>query len=334
MSRSPDGAAGAWGRDEPGETSIVLAFAAIYLIWGSTYLAIRWAVETLPPLGMASVRFLLAGSMLYGWSRWRGAPPPTRRQWKDAAIAGTLLLAGGNGAVVVAEQWVPSGLAALLVASVSLWLVVLDALFGSKSRPSMRTVFGLLAGLAGVALLAGSPGLGAGGRQERVGAALLLFAAVAWAAGFTLFTVCFAASAPARPRGNADDHGGHRPRRDVVGLGRACRLRRRFGVHKILDGASIPDRRGGADRIRGLHLAAHGDHSGSGGDVRVRQSGRRDDAGVGVGGRARDSPVDRRGRHHPGICGGHHFGVWQPAAGARRQSRVEQRIAMTRRVRV
>lgn len=197
MSRSPDGAAGAWGRDEPGKTSIVLAFAAIYLIWGSTYLAIRWAVETLPPLGMASVRFLLAGSMLYGWSRWRGAPPPTRRQWKDAAIAGTLLLAGGNGAVVVAEQWVPSGLAALLVASVSLWLVVLDALFGSKSRPSMRTVFGLLAGLAGVALLAGSPALGAGGRQERVGAALLLFAAVAWAAG-SLYSRY--ASRPPRPR--------------------------------------------------------------------------------------------------------------------------------------
>lgn len=183
MPRAPDTAVGAWGNAEPGQASIALAFSAIYLIWGSTYLAIRWAVETMPPLGMASVRFLVAGSMLYGWSRWRGAPRPTGRQWRDATIAGTLLLAGGNGAVVVAEQWVPSGLAALVVASVSLWLVILDALFGSKIPPSTRTMAGLLIGFGGVALLTGGPGLGAGGKQELLGAGLLLFAAVAWAAG-------------------------------------------------------------------------------------------------------------------------------------------------------
>ncbi len=161
----------------------MLAFGAVYVIWGSTYLGILWAIETMPPLLMASVRFLTAGAVLYGWSAARGAPRPTGAQWRVAAVAGTLMLAGGNGAVVVAEQWVPSGLTALLVASVPLWLVVLDALFGSRTRPSRRAQAGLLAGFAGVALLAGSPGVGAGGPEELFGALIVLFGAGAWAAG-------------------------------------------------------------------------------------------------------------------------------------------------------
>jgi drug/metabolite transporter (DMT)-like permease len=185
------------GQDEPGTTPIVLAFAAVYLIWGSTYLAIRWAIETMPPFWMAAVRFLVAGVALYVWARWRGAPRPTGRQWRDAAISGTLLLAGGNGAVVVAEQWVPSGLAALLVASVPLWLVVLDALFGAKIRPTRRTTVGLVAGFLGVGVLAGSPGVGAGGPEELLGGLLVLGGSVAWASG-SLFSRY--AKLPARPR--------------------------------------------------------------------------------------------------------------------------------------
>ena len=194
MSR-PSG--GATGGVEPGPTPIVLAFAAIYLIWGSTYLAIRWAIETMPPFGMAAVRFLIAGMLLYAWSRSRGAPTPSPRQWRDAAISGTLLLAGGNGAVVVAEQWVPSGLVALLVASVPLWLVLLDMLFGARIRPSRRTMVGLAAGFVGVGVLAGSPGVGAGGIEEMFGAVLVLAGSVSWAAG-SLFSRY--AKLPARPR--------------------------------------------------------------------------------------------------------------------------------------
>jgi drug/metabolite transporter (DMT)-like permease len=168
---------------EPALSLVVLAFAAIYLVWGSTYLAIRWAVETMPPLSMAAARFLVAGGAAYAWSLSRGDERPSPRQWRDAAVAGTLLLAFGNGAVVVAEQWVPSGLTALLVGSVPLWLVVLDALFGSRGRPSPRAGVGLMVGFGGLVLLAGSPGVGAGGVHELGGALLVLFGAFAWAAG-------------------------------------------------------------------------------------------------------------------------------------------------------
>jgi drug/metabolite transporter (DMT)-like permease len=162
---------------------LLVAFASIYLIWGSTYLAIRWAIEGVPPFLMAAVRFLVAGGGLYAWLRVRGQSRPTRRQWLGAAISGGLLIAGGNGSVVVAEQWVPSGLAALLIGSVPLWLVVLDTVAGSRVRPSRRVALGLVVGFGGVGVLAGSPGAGAGGPQELAGAMLILGGSVCWAAG-------------------------------------------------------------------------------------------------------------------------------------------------------
>jgi drug/metabolite transporter (DMT)-like permease len=195
MSATTEGSEGAPG--EPRPSTVLLAFAAVYLVWGSTYLAIRFAIETVPPMTMAAIRFSVAGVLLYGWSRARGAARPTARQWRDAAIVGTLLLAGGNGAVVLAEQWVPSGLAALLVATVPLWLVILDALFGSRSRPSRRAITGLAMGFGGVALLTGSPGVGAGGPEELLGALLVLCGSFVWAAG-SLYSR-YATTAP-RPR--------------------------------------------------------------------------------------------------------------------------------------
>jgi drug/metabolite transporter (DMT)-like permease len=173
------------------------AFAAVYVIWGSTYLAIRVAIETIPPLFMAAVRFLIAGVGLFAWTRARGAPKPTPEQWKAAAVVGCLLLAGGNGAVVIAEQWIPSGLAALLVASVPLWLVLLDSLWGSRSRPSLRVITGLAAGFGGVGILVGSPGAGAGGREELFGVLLVLGGTLAWAIG-SIYSRH--APAPDRPR--------------------------------------------------------------------------------------------------------------------------------------
>lgn len=164
-------------------THVLAAFGAIYVIWGSTYLAIRFAIETLPPLLMAGVRFLVAGSLLYGWARVRGATRATRSQWKAAAVVGGLLLVGGNGALVVAEQWVASGPAALLVASVPLWMVVVDWLWGSRVRPGGRVAFGLLLGFGGVAFLAGSPGAGAQGSHALAGSALVVVGSLAWATG-------------------------------------------------------------------------------------------------------------------------------------------------------
>lgn len=164
-------------------SALVLAFAAVYLIWGSTYLAIRVAIETLPPFLMAGARFLIAGALLYAWMRRRGAPPPAPHHWRAAAVVGGLLLVGGNGGVVWAEQTVPSGLAALLVATVPLWIVLLDWLRPHGPRPTLALVAGLVAGFAGVAMLIG-PGRFAGGAQvDPLGGAVLLLASVSWAAG-------------------------------------------------------------------------------------------------------------------------------------------------------
>lgn len=160
-----------------------MAFAAIYLIWGSTYLAIRVAIETLPPFIMGSTRFITAGAILYAIAR-RGSPEsPTRSHWRSAAIIGGLLLLGGTGGVIWAEQLVPSGLAALMVSTVPLWMVLLDWLRGGSVRPASGVLLGLLLGLAGIGLLV-EPGKLAGGSQmNAVGAVVLVFAALSWAIG-------------------------------------------------------------------------------------------------------------------------------------------------------
>jgi drug/metabolite transporter (DMT)-like permease len=161
---------------------LVLAFAAVYVIWGSTYLAIRFAIETLPPHTMAGARFVLAGAILYVWARARGAAAPERRHWWSATVVGGLLLLGGNGGVVWAEQRVPSGIAALLIASVALWMVLLEWLQRGP-RPTRRTLLGLVFGLSGVALLVSSRGQAAGERVDPLGAAVLVLASLSWAWG-------------------------------------------------------------------------------------------------------------------------------------------------------
>jgi len=163
-------------------TRVLLAFAAVYTVWGSTYLAIRVGIETIPPLLMASVRFLVAGTLLYGVSRLRGGPRPTRGNWRATAVVGALLLLGGNGAVVLAERTVPSGVAALLVATVPVWMVVLDWLWRGAARPGLRVVAGLLLGIAGLGLLVG-PGAIGGGAIDGTGAAILVAGSLFWATG-------------------------------------------------------------------------------------------------------------------------------------------------------
>jgi len=132
---------------------IIAAFAVVYLVWGSTYLGIRWAVETLPPFLLTGTRFLAAGALLYVWARIRGAPAPERRTWLPALGIGTLLVTGGNGLVVWAEQRVPSGLAALIVAGMPLWVAVFERVSPGGKPLSAARVGGLLVGFAGLALL-------------------------------------------------------------------------------------------------------------------------------------------------------------------------------------
>ena len=169
------------GRHPP-QGKLITAFAAVYLIWGSTYLGIRFAIETIPPHLMAAARFLVAGAILYVWARWRGAPTPNLRNWRASAVVGGFLLLGGNGAVVWAETRVPSGLTALLVAMVPIWMLVLEThpRLGGK-RPRAAVVAGLVLGLAGLVLLV-APGKLAG-RVDPVGAGVLVLGCLSWAFG-------------------------------------------------------------------------------------------------------------------------------------------------------
>ncbi len=169
------------GQAGPSELRVWAALITVYVVWGSTYLAIRFAVETLPPFLMAGVRFVIAGAVLYAYARLRGAPRPRPRQWRAAALVGGLLLLGGNGGVVWAEQFVASGLAALIVATVPLWMVGMEAA-SVRRRPSRRVLLGLAAGMAGVAWLAGPGGTGEAGLHTG-GLVVLLLASFLWSVG-------------------------------------------------------------------------------------------------------------------------------------------------------
>ncbi|CAN5844394.1 drug/metabolite exporter YedA [soil metagenome] len=162
---------------------VLVAFALIYVIWGSTYLAIFFAVETLPPFLMAGVRFLVAGALMYAWVRLDGrTSPPERVHWRGAAVVGAFLLFGGNGGVVWAEQRVPSGLAALLVATVPLWMVLLEWAGGGR-RPRLMVMVGITIGFLGLGILIGPSELLGGRAVDLTGATVLVLASFSWAIG-------------------------------------------------------------------------------------------------------------------------------------------------------
>lgn len=158
---------------------------AVYIAWGSTYLAIRFGVETIPPFILAGTRFLVAGGLLFIWRRLAGDPLPKRLEWRSAFIIGTFLLVGGNGGVTWAEQLVPSGITSLLVASAPLWMVLLDALHPRRRQlPTWQTLAGVALGFVGIVLLVGPSQLaGSGLVLEPAGVVVLLFSALFWAIG-------------------------------------------------------------------------------------------------------------------------------------------------------
>jgi len=163
-------------------TKVILAFAAVYLIWGSTYLAIRFAVETIPPFLMAGVRFFIAGSLLYAWLRLRGVSAPSFAQWKAMGIVGVLLIAVGNGAVSWAEQTVPSGLTALIIALIPLWFVIIEW-FQYGVRPTSKVVLGLALGFVGMIVLIDPARITDSGHVDPVGTAVVALGTIAWAVG-------------------------------------------------------------------------------------------------------------------------------------------------------
>lgn len=166
--------------------AVMAAFAALYLIWGSTYLGILFAIQSIPPLLMAGSRFLLAGIILYAGARLSGAPPSPRADWRTALIVGACLLVGGNGGVTLAEQYVPSGIAALLVATVPIYIALLSWLFGMSKRPGAITWVGLAGGFAGVGVLIG-PALRFSTTGDSphawLGMTILLCSSLIWSAG-------------------------------------------------------------------------------------------------------------------------------------------------------
>jgi drug/metabolite transporter (DMT)-like permease len=169
---------------KPSRFLLLAAFAAVYLLWGSTYLAIKYAIATMPPLLMAGSRFLLAGSILTLVGRASAEyQKPTLAQWRTSFVVGGLLLLGGNGLVVLAERTLPSSLAALLIASEPFWIVILGWLWLHGERPGWKVVLGLVLGFMGVYLLVGEQLTAGASHAQLAGVGLVLLAAFSWAAG-------------------------------------------------------------------------------------------------------------------------------------------------------
>jgi drug/metabolite transporter (DMT)-like permease len=166
------------------KSKIWLALLALYIVWGSTYLGIKVAIETIPPFFHASIRFLVSGIILVVWQRSAGQAMPTRKQWGSAAIIGTLLLLGGNGLVSWAEQFIPSGIAALIIGSMPMFLVVAEALRPHGVKPTWRAIVGLLIGFAGIFILVGPAEIsGSSAKLNPFGLLALLGACITWASG-------------------------------------------------------------------------------------------------------------------------------------------------------
>jgi len=166
------------------KTKIWVALLALYIVWGSTYLAIRFAVETMPPFLQASLRFLASGTILFVWRRSAGDPMPTFSNWKATAIVGTFLLVGGNGLVSLAEKNIPSGIAALVIATSPFWLVLFEAFRSGGAKPTWQSILGLIVGFGGVFLLIGPADfMGTEHRFDTFGMIVLLIAPVLWSLG-------------------------------------------------------------------------------------------------------------------------------------------------------
>lgn len=161
---------------------VLAALLSVYVFWGGTYLAGRFALESTPPLVVGSIRFLVAGILMYGVEWLRGLSPAGRREWRDAAVSGVLLLAFGNGALVWAQQYIPSGLAAVILGITPMWLVLIHWAWERGSRPNALILTGLALGFTGIVLLARGAAIEQGG-SYLFGACLVMGCSFFWALG-------------------------------------------------------------------------------------------------------------------------------------------------------
>lgn len=166
------------------KTKLWTALIALYIVWGSTYLAMRFVVETMPPFMYAAMRFFISGAILFVWRRAAGDEIPTLSNWKSTAIVGTLLLLGGNSLIAVAEKNVPSGIAALMISTSPFWLTLFEALRARGNKPTWQAVLGLLIGFGGVFLLIGPANItGSNQKFALASTLLLLIAPMLWSLG-------------------------------------------------------------------------------------------------------------------------------------------------------
>ena len=180
----PGSAAPATRERRPSPLAIWAALITLYIVWGSTYLGIRFVVQGLPPFLSAATRFLCAGGALFLLRRLRGDPAPTPRQWRSAGIIGAFLLIGGNGCLVWAEQQVPSGIASLLVATSPLWMVLIDLFIPGSRKPTALILLGVLLGFSGIVVLVGPQQfIGQVGSVDLLSAGVVILGSLFWAIG-------------------------------------------------------------------------------------------------------------------------------------------------------
>ena len=182
----------------PKKSRVIIAFAALYLIWGSTFLGIRFAIETIPPFLMAGARFVLAGAIMYAIGWWQGISKSNWANWRTSLIIGACLLLAGNGGVTISEQYIDSGLAALIVAIVPIYIVLLAWATGMAARPIPFVWLGLVGGFIGVGILLG-PALrfsSNGGRHPAVGMSILLISSFVWSVGSLYSRIAKHAASP------------------------------------------------------------------------------------------------------------------------------------------
>jgi len=170
-------------RKTPSRFQLISAFAAVYIVWGSTYLAIKYAIISFPPFLMAGFRFLISSVIIFGIARFFSKEKIKLAYWKDAFIVGGALLLGGNGGVVWAEQVVPSGLTALIVATVPIWMVLFDWMHPHGNKPTLKIVLGLAFGFTGLLIMISPSSILSGESVNLYGAGALLVATCAWAWG-------------------------------------------------------------------------------------------------------------------------------------------------------
>jgi drug/metabolite transporter (DMT)-like permease len=171
---------------QPRAWKILLAFAIIYFVWGSTFLAIRVGVREVPPFLLAGMRFLVAGIVLYGWMRVRGAPAPTAREWGAASLLAILIFVLDYGLLFWAERRVPSGIAAVMMATIPVFMAIAEIIFLRTQRLTLRLGLALLTGLAGVAVLVGHSMQLGQAPVDTAGACALIIAAISWSVAASL----------------------------------------------------------------------------------------------------------------------------------------------------